>query len=111
MYLPVSFVVKDLQKYVHIGRHIKSLIFSNDIDQDDYEDLPEINELAGMLADDSIGDIYKIDDQKGPNFEEENGNNILLYVFQLKNYNQRLALWKQKLCKLFARSNRQWILD
>ena len=110
MYLPVSYVVKELHKYMHIGRHLKALIFSTDVDPDDYDGVEEVNELAAVLADDSVGGIYKTGNDEEPNYEED-GNNILLFAAKLKNYNQRLAFWKQKLCKLFAHSNKQWLLD
>ena len=62
-----------------------------------------------MLADKSLGGILKTD--QGDYEFEDNGKNIILHTSSLKNYDQRYAFWKQKLCKLFANSNEQWLLD
>ena len=109
MYLPTSFVVKDLHKYMHIGKQMRSMIFDHELTAEDYEEFPEINELVEILADRSLGGIHKTH-QEDYEFED-NGTNIILYTSTLKNYDQRYAFWKQKLCNLFTKSNEQWLLD
>ena len=109
MYLPASFVVKDLHKYMHIGKQMRSMIFGNELTPEDYAEFPEINELVEILADRTLGGIHKTHHE---DYQfEENGKNIILYTSSLKNYDQRYAFWKQKLCNLFAKSNEQWLLD
>ena len=94
MYLPTSFVVKDLHKYMHIGKQMRSMIFDHELTAEDYEEFPEINELVEILADRSLGGIYNTH-QEDYEFED-NGTNIILYTSTLKNYDQRYAFLEAK---------------
>ncbi|CAI2358728.1 unnamed protein product [Moneuplotes crassus] len=111
-YIPTSYIIRNLRKYMFIDSILAKLIFQAGTKDIDISSLQEFDDLVDLLVDRSIGGINKKESpDEYPDYIDDNGLNLILKASLIVSHGQRKKFWQQRMHKFFTYSNKQWLLD
>uniref|UniRef100_A0A7S3N4R1 Uncharacterized protein n=1 Tax=Euplotes harpa TaxID=151035 RepID=A0A7S3N4R1_9SPIT len=113
LFVPTEYVINELYANLFLNKVLRSLVYGQEFKRDIDVESPRFKYLVSALADKTLKglDMENDSDYVCDRLIEDTGTNLFCLAACLKNHEDRVRFWTEKLQNLYSKSNSQWLLN